>query len=131
MNKQTIENLLNHAKEASNEAYSPYSNYPVGSAVLTKDGKIFQGCNVENVSYGLTICAERTAVVKAISEGCRDIEAIAVYSPSSNITPCGACRQFINEFGSDIDVVYMKEGKTVVRKIRELIPDVFSEGHMS
>lgn len=68
MNKEVIENLLKHAKQAAKNAYSPYSNYSVGSVVLTKSGDIFKGCNVENISYGLTICAERTAIIKAISE---------------------------------------------------------------
>ena len=93
-------NLLNLAKEASKSSYSPYSNFPVGAAVLYESGKIYCGCNVENASYGLSLCAERNALSNAISdnEGTR-IKAIAIYSPCQTLCmPCGACRQWISEF---------------------------------
>jgi len=131
MENSEIEDLMSHAIEASKKAYSPYSKFNVGSAVITDDGAIFSGCNVENVSFGLTICAERTAIVKAISEGHKNIKAIAIYSPSGDISPCGACRQFINEFGTDILVIYSLNDSIRIKTIKELLPDVFSEETLS
>ena len=95
-----FDNLLQNAKEASKSTYSPYSNFPVGAAVLYESGKIYTGCNVENASYGLSLCAERNAMSSAIAnnEGSR-IKAIAIYSPCQPLCmPCGACRQWISEF---------------------------------
>ncbi len=101
------EQLLSEAKEARENAYAPYSKFKVGAAVLTEDGKIFTGCNVENVSFGLTICAERCAIFKAISEGYTKFKAIAVTLDDEKQPgrPCGACRQVIREFGKDIIVI--------------------------
>src|SRR5579883_3061170 len=102
--------LLKEAREACKNSYSPYSQFPVGAALLTRGGKVFSGCNVENASYGNTICAERTAIVKAVSEGYKDFEMIAVVCiKARDAWPCGACRQFISEFGAHITVV--SEGK--------------------
>ena len=96
----TILVMKERAQEASGNSYCRYSRFPVGAAVLTETGEIYTGCNVENVSYGLTVCAERTAIYKAISEGRREILAVVVYTPTEHaVTPCGACRQVINEFG--------------------------------
>lgn len=95
-----FENLLQQAKQASKNSYSPYSNFPVGAAILYENGKIYTGCNVENASYGLSLCAERNAMSTAISqkEGSR-IQAIAIYSPCQPLCmPCGACRQWLSEF---------------------------------
>lgn len=122
--------LLQEAKTASGKAYSPYSKYPVGSAVLTTNGNMYSGCNIENASFSLTICAERVAVSKAISEGDQNLLAIAVYSPKGNISPCGACRQFIREFGSEIEVIYEIDGVVKVKKIKDIIPDSFSEDYL-
>ncbi len=97
MKKTTLDKLLTRAKDARTRAYAPYSNYLVGAAVLTPSGKIFTGCNVENASYGLTVCAERNAIFKAISEGEREFVAIAVVTANGG-SPCGACRQVIYEF---------------------------------
>lgn len=96
--------LIAAAIEASKLAYAPYSQYPVGAALLTASGKVVQGCNVENASYGGTICAERTAAVKAVSEGERVFEAIAVATPNGG-SPCGICRQFLYEFGPEMQVI--------------------------
>src|SRR3954471_20685817 len=97
-------NLAAAARAASEQAYCPYSNFRVGAAVLTEDGAVFSGCNIENASYGLTICAERTAVFHAAAKGHRAIVAVAVYTPTTFPTaPCGACRQVINEFGPDAE----------------------------
>ncbi len=126
MDTKMIDTLMEEAKIASKLAYVPYSEFPVGSALLSKEGKIFRGCNIENGSLGLSICAERTAIVKAVSEGHKEFTAIAVYSPTKDISPCGACRQFLNEFGGEIIVVYSKDGATTAKKINELIPDSFS-----
>ena len=96
MNRQ---DLIDKAHEAMKNAYSPYSGFKVGAAILTKDGKIFTGCNVENASYGATICAERCAATKAVSEGSNEFTAIAIVSSSDKFTyPCGICRQFLSEF---------------------------------
>jgi cytidine deaminase len=92
--------LIAAARRAAQAAYAPYSKFRVGAAVLTRAGKIHTGCNVENASYGLSNCAERTAIFKAVAEGERKIAAVAVYTPTRKPTlPCGACRQVINEFG--------------------------------
>src|SRR4051812_19314839 len=96
--------LLAAAKAAQRNAHAPYSKFRVGAALLTKSGKIYTGCNVENASYGLTICAERVAITKAVSDGHRHFQAIAVVCPSRQPTPCGACRQFLAEFG-DLTII--------------------------
>lgn len=91
--------LIAAAKRASEHAYCPYSRFAVGAAVRAADGRVFAGCNVENASFGLTICAERNAIFQAIAAGARDIVAVAVYTPTPNVTtPCGACRQVMAEF---------------------------------
>lgn len=119
------EKLIKAALEASKMSYSPYSNFRVGAALLTEKGTIYTGTNVENRSYGGTICAERTAIVKAISEGERRFKAIAIISPDYErpLPPCGICRQFIAEFGSDIKVI-IADNKLNYRviTIAELLP---------
>src|SRR3954463_3809420 len=96
------QHLEKAARDAAANSYSPYSKFRVGAAVLTGSGKIFQGCNVENASYGLSNCAERTAIFAAVAAGERILKAVAVYTPTQVPTsPCGACRQVINEFGDD------------------------------
>ena len=96
---EMAERLMDAARLAADTAYAPYSNFPVGAAVLTADGTIVTGCNVENASYPLTNCAERVAIGTAVAAGAREIQAIAVYAPRMEaVTPCGACRQVINEF---------------------------------
>ena len=120
------ENLMNKAKEVSKNSYSPFSRFAVGAAVLTPDGKIYQGCNVENSSFGMTICAERCAIFKAVSEGQRIISAIAIYSPNSDSCyPCGACRQVMYEFQPDdkeVEIITESESELVVRKLSEYLP---------
>jgi cytidine deaminase len=102
MNADVQNELLTRARAAAEHAYVPYSEFPVGAATLAFDGSIYSGCNIENASYGLTICAERTAVSAAISQGHRQIVAVAVSAPKVPLTtPCGACRQFLNEFRPD------------------------------
>lgn len=120
--------LGNAAREASHAAHCPYSRFPVGAAALADDGSIHSGCNVENASFGLTVCAERVAVLKAVSSGCKTIKAVAVYTPTQlPNTPCGACRQVIMEFGPTAEVVCLCDGDAVVRRnATELLPMPFS-----
>lgn len=120
--------LLQKAEAAKKMAYVPYSRFPVGAALLTKSGRVFTGCNIECASYGGTNCAERTALFKAISEGEREIEAIAVVSDNESYTfPCGICRQVILEFGRDIKIILgNKNGEIKVFTIEELLPNCFS-----
>lgn len=120
--------LLKLAEEAKEKAYVPYSNFRVGAALLTKDGKVFQGCNVEIASYGATNCAERTAIFKAVSEGEREFEAIAITSDASNLTfPCGICRQVMVEFGDNMKVIVGKStGEYKVYTMEDILPFSFS-----
>ena len=102
MNQPTIEELIEYAKAAREAAYAPYSGYQVGSALTTKDGSVYAGGNVENASYGLCVCAERSAIVKAVNAGHRELTQLVVVTQSSPpAAPCGICRQTINEFLSD------------------------------
>ena len=101
----TDEVLLALAREAMKRSYSPYSGYPVGAALLCEDVRVFQGCNIENASFGLTNCGERTALFTAVSEGATEFIAIALASKNSAPWPCGACRQVLNEFAPDIRVL--------------------------
>lgn len=103
--KEMKERLISLAIEARKHSYSPYSKYPVGAAVLAESGRIYTGCNIENSSFGLTNCAERTAIFKAVSEGETRIKAISIAAKSS--TPCGACRQVMSEFASASMPVYL------------------------
>ncbi|MBC7169328.1 cytidine deaminase [Candidatus Bipolaricaulota bacterium] len=97
--------LVAAAVDARRNAYAPYSGFPVGAALLSKGGRLFTGCNVENASYGLTVCAERVALFKAVSEGVREFEAIAVACGDAPCSPCGACRQALNEFAPNLKVI--------------------------
>lgn len=103
--KPTDKELFRMAVKASENAYVPFSNFHVGAALLAKDGQIFTGCNIENSSYGATICAERTAMVKAVSEGVREFEAIAIAGNGGTSWPCGICRQFMFEFSENMRVI--------------------------
>lgn len=124
------EDLIAKAMETRKRAYVPYSHFAVGAALLTKSGRVYTGCNVENASYGLSICAERAAVFKAVSEGERDFEAIAVVT-EHGVTPCGACRQVLMEFGEDIQVIVADEaGEYRVFGLRELLPEAFTPEHL-
>jgi cytidine deaminase len=112
--------------------YAPYSNYPVSAALLTSSGKIFSGVNIENAAYPTSICAERVAVFKAVSEGERSFQAIAVVTPNAGM-PCGSCRQVLSEFGLDtIVIIADKSGKIVLEQtIAELLPGAFRPGDLS
>lgn len=118
--------LLEIAKQAAEKAYVPYSGFKVGSAVKCIDGSVYSGCNVENASYSLTICAERTAIFKAISEGHKQFTAIAIYVDSDKVfPPCGACRQVISEFAPTIPVVYANLNETIEATMDKLLPGAF------
>jgi cytidine deaminase len=120
--------LLAQARLARENAHAPYSRFSVGAALLTDDGRVFTGCNVENASYGLTVCAERVAVFKAISEGVRDFRAIAVIGPEDDVpcSPCGACRQVLHEFNPEMRVIVPSgPGSSRVWTGSELLPHAF------
>ena len=125
--RYSVEELTQYAKEASLHAYAPYSKFKVGCAIVTGKGNLYAGCNVENISFGLTICAERNAVFNAVSqEGPElDILQVVIYTPTSEpITPCGACRQVLIEFGRDIRVTcYCDSDKHIEMNISELLPN--------
>jgi cytidine deaminase len=129
---QLLSELEASARIAGERSYSPYSRFAVGAAVLTSSGKMFSGCNVENASYGLTNCAERTAVFKAVSEGECSITAVAVYTPTSSLTPpCGACRQVLYEFGPQCFIIScgLGEGRLLSR-LDLLLPGAFGPGNL-
>lgn len=126
-------NLVSKAFEGRKNAYAPYSNFKVGAAVLAEDGKIYTGCNIENASYGATNCAERTAIFKAVSEGNRTIEAIAIVGIKNDYTyPCGVCRQVISEFASkDTKIILGKnENEYLIRTLDELLPGAFTKENL-
>ena len=117
--------LADTARAAAEKAYAPYSNYFVGAALLTEDGQVFTGCNVENKVFGGSICAERTALVKAVSEGHRSFKAIAVHCKNGEGWPCGVCRQFLLEFGPQtVVIVESGDGNLICRSIAELLPEI-------
>lgn len=124
----TDRELLNAAKEAAKNAYVPYSKFCVGAALECEDGRVFSGCNVENAALGSTICAERTAVCKAISEGARQFRRIAIWADSQDYCyPCGACRQVLVEFAPELEVLIGRgDGKYVSYKLAKLLPGVFN-----
>jgi cytidine deaminase len=123
--------LIEASIKARENAYVPYSKFKVGSAVLTEDGKIYSGCNIENASFGATNCAERTAIFKAISEGNRTIMAIAIIGDINNYTfPCGICRQVMVEFAENenIDIILIKNEKEyIIKKMSEILPGAFTK----
>lgn len=129
-----MKDLLSAAREARKHSHSPYSRYAVGAALRTEDGSIVSGCNVENASLGLTICAERTAIVKAVSEGHHRIREIAVITSSNPpAAPCGLCRQALAEFADDDLLIYCEggEGKQVTLRLGDLLPMAFRSGAMT
>ncbi len=123
----TDDELVRGAIEAKESAYAPYSNFRVGAALLTKKGNVYSGCNVENRSYGLTVCGERVAIQNAVSAGEREFEALAVATDSEDfVPPCGACRQVIWEFSKDLRVILInRRGETQTTNIQDLLPIPF------
>ncbi len=126
----TDKELIALAGQARANAYAPYSNYRVGAALLTASGQVYTGVNVENASYGLAICAERTAAVKAVSAGEREFVAIAVVTDNGG-SPCGACRQVLAEFGPQMRVVLADaSGKSRTYLLSDLLPDYFGPANL-
>jgi cytidine deaminase len=121
------------ARRAAKTSYSPYSKFAVGAAVLAGSGKIYTGCNVENASYGLCNCAERTAIFSAVAAGERTFKCVVVYTPTTSATPpCGACRQVINEFGPQARVVSICDsGERIETSLDALLPAAFGPGNLS
>ena len=124
----TDRELMDIAEKAAKNSYSPYSRFPVGAALECRDGTVYTGCNVENAALGSTICAERTAAVKAVSEGHTDFSRIAIWGEGRDYCmPCGACRQFLAEFSIDMEVLCATAGgRYVSYKLRELLPHTFN-----
>ena len=130
---RSAEELIELARQARTYAYAPYSNFHVGAAVESRDGRVFTGCNVENSSYGLTICAEQVALTKAVSEGARDLVRLAVIADAhAPVPPCGACRQLIAELcDAQIEIVTANvQGHGQTHTIGELLPTAFDRSFM-
>jgi len=125
-----VQKLVQHATQARERAYAPYSRYRVGAAVLTTDGTIITGCNVENAVYPLGLCAERVAIFKAVSEGYRNFQAIAIVTENGG-SPCGSCRQVMHEFAPGM-TVFIADGQGNIRRtsVPELLPDSFGAGDL-
>jgi cytidine deaminase len=123
MTKSTQARMLRVARIAAKNAYAPFSKFKVGAAVLTAKGRIFSGGNIENSSFGLTVCAERVAVFKAVSAGEREIKAVLIYADTAKLTPpCGACLQVINEFSENPEIVLSNGRSTKTYRLSELLP---------
>ncbi len=126
----TDDQLIASAAAARERAYAPYSNFKVGAALKGKSGRVYSGCNVENAAYGPSMCAERTAIFKAVSEGEREFEAIAVVT-ENGASPCGSCRQVMMEFAPDMTVIIADtQGRTRSTTVRDLLPDGFTPEHL-
>jgi cytidine deaminase len=124
--------LLQAAVDAREHAHAPYSNFKVGAAIETEDGRIYTGCNIENATYGLTLCAERVAVFKAVSEGARKFKRIAVAADTGTLTPpCGACRQILWEFCGDAELTLVNlEGKSETMRMKDIFPRPFDDSFL-
>jgi cytidine deaminase len=133
LNSDAINTLRDRAVAAAQHAYCPYSQFRVGAALIARSGAVFYGCNVENASYGLTNCAERTAVFQMVAAGETAFDVIVIYTPTPEPTaPCGACRQVLNEFNPDAEVISVCDGTGVLRsKIRDLLPGAFGPANLS
>lgn len=131
INEKGKQQLVQSAMEARKRAYVPYSHYPVGAALLSKSGVIYQGANIENAAYPVTICAERVAIFKAISEGDMELEAIAVVTKNGG-APCGSCRQVMAEFNPELKIIVADEtGKISLEKLlKEILPGYFGPGSL-
>lgn len=124
--------LIQEALKSKEDAYVPYSKFHVGAALLTRGGEVFTGCNIEIASYSPTICAERTAIFKAVSEGAKDIDTIAIVGDAGFTYPCGVCRQVIREFGKDARIIIAKsEEDYKVYKLEDLLPHSFGPEDLS
>lgn len=123
---EAADSLFAMALKASENSYAPYSNFHVGAALLTAEGEVYTGVNVENASYGATVCAERTAVFSAVAAGKRKFAAIAVASPDGKAYPCGMCRQVLSEFGKDIKIIVGLDAESIeITDVAEMLPKGF------
>ncbi|MFW6308555.1 MAG: cytidine deaminase [bacterium] len=131
MKQEIIDKLYNRARAVRQKAYAPYSKFKVGAALITDTKEIFAGCNIENSSLGLTICAERTAVFKAVSAGCNNFQAMLVLSDHQPpVTPCGACRQVLAEFSQDMEIILANlKGERKTMNLAQLFPFPFEGGN--
>lgn len=131
LTNETNQNLIDLANEARKTSYSPYSNYAVGAALQTKSGKIYTGVNVENAAYSVTMCAERVALFKAVSEGEREFDIISVVTDNGG-SPCGPCRQALAEFGLDLKVIIADGDGNLTQEttMRDLLPGAFGPEHL-
>jgi cytidine deaminase len=118
--------LYDQARAAAAGAYAPYSKFAAGAALRTVDGVVFSGANVENASFGLTICAERAALFAAVTSGARSFEAIAIHGDTASLPPCGACRQVLAEFAPQLRVIWRRDGAQVASSLVDLLPERFS-----
>ncbi|HBW34959.1 cytidine deaminase [Desulfosporosinus sp. BICA1-9] len=132
LDPELTKELSNRAQAAYGQAYVPYSHYPVGAAALFSSGEIYSGCNVENASYGLTVCAERNAIFQAVARGERKLKGIAIAVPTDVFpSPCGACRQVIREFAEDCLVYLINgQGETKVTSLKALLPEAFGPEYL-
>ncbi len=128
-NKTDLDRLIDKAKEARKQAYALYSNFLVGAAVVGESDKIYTGCNIENSSYGLTVCAERVALFKAVSEGEKEVKMLALVTDTKTLVwPCGACRQVLAEFNRELLIVSSNlKGQREEKKLSEIFPEVFDK----
>ena len=130
--KSNLDDLVSSARAAREHAYAPYSHYAVGAAVLAKSGKVYAGCNVENAAYPTSLCAERVAIFKAVSEGERELIALVVVTSNAG-SPCGACRQVFSEFADDDAVIVLVAARGNRRKefsMKQILPDRFGPEHL-
>jgi cytidine deaminase len=127
VSEESLQQLMETAKQARLQSIAPFSNFLVGAAVRTEEGKVYTGCNVESASYGLTVCAERVAIWKALSEGERQFTELAIVADTGTLTPpCGTCRQIIWEFAKNATIILGNlQGETEIVSIRELLPRAF------
>jgi len=125
--------LIDAAKQVCQHAYTPYSGFPVGAALLSSSGEIFTGCNVENASFGLTVCAERNAIFSMVAQGLKTFTTLSIYTPTSDpTTPCGACRQVINQFNPEARVVSVCDGAgRIDTTCAKLLPHAFGPGNLT
>jgi cytidine deaminase len=133
LSEESLQELIETAKQARLQSIAPFSNFLVGAAVRTEEGKVYTGCNVESASYGLTVCGERVAIWKALSEGERKFTELAIVADTETLTPpCGTCRQIIWEFAKDATIVLGNlQGESQVVSIRELLPRAFDARFLS
>lgn len=130
--KIDIPHLINIAVDASKKAQARYSEFPVGAAIIAKNSEVFYGCNIESSSYSLTICAERVALVKALSEGITQFDTIVIFAPKAAFCPpCGACRQLLHDYAPDLQIILTDGNEYKIYSMKELLPYAFEESQLN